>query len=134
MEVSPEYIRYDFYVSSGGFIMTYLSSYELELDIGFALLEKVEGNQGPERFRSVPDEGTFDNLLLTGVYGGMVDPDEAQEFYIYNVQWPDELDDLDDDLMAILSEELDSLFPGWVFDETKNKIYILQDPDAPPPA
>lgn len=112
--------------------MTYRSSYELELEMGFALLEKVEGPTGPERFRSVPDEGTFDNLVLAGVYGGSVDLDESQDFYIYNVQWPDELEDLDDDLFEMLSEELDSLFPGWVFDKKKDKIYILQDPDAPP--
>ena len=111
--------------------MTYRSSYEVELDVGFALLEKVEGPRGPEKFRTVPDEGNFDNLLLTGVYGGMVDPDEEQDFFIYNVQWPDELDDFDDDLLEILSEELDSLFPGWVFDEKKNRIYILQDPETP---
>jgi len=112
--------------------MTYRSSYELELEMGFALLEKVEGPTGPERFRSIPDEGTFDNLVLTGVYGGLIDPDEEQDFYVYNVEWPEEFGDLDEDLIEILSEELDSLFPGWVFDENKEKIYILQDPNAPP--
>lgn len=111
--------------------MTYLSSYEVELETGFALLEKVEGPRGPERFRTIPDEGNFENLLLTGVYGGLINPDETQEFFVYNVQWPDELADFDEDLVEILSEELNSLFPGWVFDEKRNRIYILDAPEGP---
>ena len=111
--------------------MPYQSSYEVELETGFALLEKVEGPQGPERFRTVPDEGTFENLLLTGVYGGLINPDEIQEFLVYNVQWPEDFADFDEDLIEILSEELDSLFPGWVFDEKRDRIYILNDPNGP---
>lgn len=106
--------------------MSYLSSYEVELEIGFALLEKVEGPQGPEFYQSVPDEGSFENLLLTGVYGGSVDPEEIQDFLVYSVQWPEDLGEFDEDLLELLSEELDSLFPGWIYDQKRDRIYILQ--------
>ena len=107
--------------------MSYQSSYELELEVGFALLEKVEGPLGPERFSSVPSDGVLDQLMLRGVYGGRVDPDREQEFFVYNVEWPEELEDLDEELLEILSEELDSLFPGWVYDGRRDKIYILRE-------
>lgn len=112
--------------------MTYRSSYEVDLDMGFALLEKVEGPMGPEHFRTIPDELGFENLIIAGVYGGLVDPDIEQDFFVYNIQWPEELDEIDEDVLEILSEELDSLFPGWVYDNKKDRIYILQDPEGPP--
>lgn len=116
-------------------MMTFRSSYELDVEIGFALLEQLEEQGQARRFQYSPEDGAFDELLLSGVYGGMVDFDSAQEFYVYSLQWPDELhDDEDEDLFDLLSSELDSLFPGWVFDTNDHKVYILNDPDLPPPA
>lgn len=113
--------------------MTYRSSYEIELEIGFALLEQMEDHQGAQRFRYTPDHGEFEDMMLTGFYGGLVDPDETQEFFVYTLQWPDEIaDDTDEELIEVLSSELDSLFPGWVFDEKEKKVYIMRDPDTPP--
>ncbi|RAL20289.1 hypothetical protein DL240_18085 [Lujinxingia litoralis] len=110
--------------------MTYQNSYELELDVGFALLEQLEGPQGAARYRSGPDQDAFTSLMLTGVYGGNIDPDGAQEFWIYNIVLPEDIEELDDDLKAVLSEELDSLFGGWVYDERRGKVYILADGDS----
>jgi hypothetical protein len=110
--------------------MSYESSYEVELELGFALLEKAEGPQGPERFRAAPSDGVLDQLMLRGVYGGRLDPDREQEFFVYNVQWPEEVE-MDEELFELLSEELDSLFPGWVYDGKKDKIYILQEGEIP---
>lgn len=113
--------------------MTYRSSYELELHTGFALLEQIEESGGAQRFRYTPNNADFEDILLTGVYGGMVDPDEPQDFFVYNLLWPEDILDDDDDLVEILSSELDSLFPGWVLDKGEDKVYIMRDPDTPPP-
>ncbi|TXD41220.1 hypothetical protein FRC96_04325 [Lujinxingia vulgaris] len=110
--------------------MTYQNSYELELDVGFALLEQLEGPQGAARYRSAPDEDAFTSLMLTGVYGGDIDPDRSQEFWVYNIVLPEDLDELDEDLKSVLREELDSLFEGWVFDERRGKVYILADGES----
>ncbi len=112
--------------------MTYRSSYELDLEIGFALLEQVETEQGAVHFESDPDEDRFMNMLLAGVHGGGVDPDSAQQFVVYSIDWPEELaDDFDEEIEEGLSSELDSLFPGWVVDPERDKVYVLRDPDSP---
>ncbi len=113
--------------------MTYQSSYELDVEIGFALLEQIEEAGRTRSYRYTPDEGDFEDILLAGVYGGRVDFDEPQEFYVYTLEWPEELaDDTDEDLLDVLSSELDSLFPGWVFDAEEQKVYIMRDPETPP--
>ncbi len=107
--------------------MTYQSSYELDLTIGFALLEQMEDTEGIHSYRHTPDEGPMEDLLLQGVYGGQVDPDEPQEYLIYRLDWPHQLADPDDeDLLQELAEELDSLFSGWVLDRGEDKVYILR--------
>ena len=107
--------------------MTYRSSYELDLEIGFALLEQMEDTEGIHSYRHTPDEGHFDDILLTGLYGGQVDPDEPQEYLIYSLDWPEQLADRSDQaVLDELSEELDSLFPGWVLDRGEDKVYILR--------
>ena len=111
--------------------MTYQSSYELDVDIGFALLEQMEDNDGVRQFRYTPDHGDFEDMLLTGVYGGHIDPDTPQEFYVYSIEWPEQLGEADEDLLEVLSTELDSLFPGWVLDQNEDKVYVLQDPEIP---
>ena len=115
--------------------MTYRSSYELELNVGFALLEQIEESGRTRRYRYTPEEGAFEEIFLAGVYGGLVDPDSSHEFFVYTLEWPDELhDERDDELLEVLSSELDSLFPGWVFDQDEQKVYILRDPETPPPS
>ena len=115
--------------------MTYRSSYELDVDIGFALLEQIEESGRTRRYRYIPEEEEeFEDIFLAGVYGGLVDPDSSHEFFVYTLQWPEEVhDDTDEELLEVLSSELDSLFPGWVFDQEEQKVYILRDPETPPP-
>lgn len=112
--------------------MTYRTSYELDLEVGFALLEQMENEQGAVHFESDPEEDQFANMMLTGVYGGGVDPDRPQRFYVYSIDWPDELrDEYDEAVVEGLSAELDSLFPGWVVDREADKVYVLRDPNSP---
>ncbi len=111
--------------------MTYQSSYELDVDIGFALLEQIEDTEGIRQYRYTPDHGDFEDMLLAGVYGGHIDPDRSQEFFVYDLEWPEQLQELDEDVLDVLTSELDSLFPGWVLDQDENKVYVLQDPEAP---
>lgn len=112
--------------------MTYQSSYEVDLDIGFALLEQVEGQQGAVHFESDPEEDELTNIMMTGLHGGNVDPDRPQRFYVYDVDWPDQLHDVyDEDVAEGLAEELNSLFEGWVVDRDEDQIYALRDPNSP---
>lgn len=112
--------------------MAYRSSYEVDLDVGFALLEQMEDEEGAVFFESDPQEDQLANVMLTGVHGGGVDPDRPQSFYIYTIDWPDELrDEYDEAVLEGLSAELDSLFPGWVVDKDEDKVYVLRDPAGP---
>ncbi len=113
--------------------MTYRSSYELELDVGFALLEQMEDQSGARRYDTAGNEDQFEDLLINGVYGGEIDPDKSQEFYVYTIDWPEELaDEYDEEILETLSSELDSLFPGWVFNREEDEVYILDDPETGP--
>lgn len=112
--------------------MSYQSSYEVDLEIGFALLEQVEDEEGAVHFESDPEEDRLANIMLTGVHGGGVDPDRPQRFYVYDIDWPDELHDVyDEDVVEGLAAELDSLFPGWVVDRDEDQIYALRAPGSP---
>lgn len=110
--------------------MAYRSSYELELDYGFALLEQLEGPHGAYRYRPESDDGEqYDNIFFSGFYGGSVDPRDPQEFLVYSLEWPEDLEDVDDEIVETLVGELNSLFPGWVFDRRRGHVYIVADGD-----
>lgn len=113
--------------------MAYRSSYELDLDVGFALLEQMEDATGPRRYESDPDaQDWMERAIVSGVHGGHVDFDEPQEFFVYTIDWPAELHDrYDDEVLESLSSELDGLFPGWVFDREQDKVFILSDTELP---
>lgn len=112
--------------------MPYRSSYEVDLDVGFALLEQMEDEEGAVHFESDPEEDRMNKIYLTGVYGGGVDPDRPQRFYVYSIDWPDELrNEYDEAVLEGLSTELNELFPGWVVDQEEDKVYVLRDPNSP---
>lgn len=104
--------------------MVYRSSYELELDYGFALLEELEGPQGAYQYRPTGGSDSLDDIYLEGVFGGDVNPGAPQDFIVYNLEWPEDVEELDEELLERVRAELDGLFTGWVLDEKSGRVYI----------
>ena len=111
--------------------MAYQSSYELLTNYGYALLEQLEGDDRQHQYNP-NDEGdpeAYNNIFYSGVYGGEINPDSAQEFIVYSIQLPENAAELEDDeIWATLGEELDNHFGGWVIDRESNRVYLSAEP------
>lgn len=100
--------------------------YRLEIGSGFSTLERV----GDEGFRTDPNQSYEDtpytDIYEDAVYGGKADPSLSQHFYIYRVDWPDEVEEPRDQDVEDLSNRLDSVFEGWIVNEEGDRVFALR--------
>ncbi len=111
--------------------MAYESSYELLTNYGYALLEQLEGEGGEIQYdpHGEGDPESYNDIFYSGVYGGDFNPDQAQDFVVYELELPQDAAELDEEeVWALLSEELNSRFGGWVLDREKNRVYLVAEP------
>lgn len=99
--------------------------YELELAAGYSSLERV----GDYEFRTDPnlayDDDPYADLYEDAVYGGEAHPDRDQHFFVYQVDWPDEVEGPSADQVEDLGEELNSVFDGWIINEEGERVFAL---------
>lgn len=105
--------------------MAYRGSYERSIDYGFAMLEQLEGPEGQVQYNPQDGDDWFTDIYMTGFYGGQIHPDEPAHFLVYDLDFPEDSGPVDDALVAMISEELDSMFSGWAIDETTGKVYVV---------
>jgi hypothetical protein len=104
--------------------MTYRSSYELELEYGFALLEQLEGPEGAYTYRPTGGDDSLDDVYLEGVFGGHLGSGNERDFLVYSLEWPEDMEEFDEEVIDRVRQELDGLFTGWVLDEKRRRVYI----------
>lgn len=100
--------------------------YEFELASGYSTLERV----GDFEYRTDPnlqfEDDPYTALFEDAVYGGDVRPDEQQHFYVYDVEWSEDLDAPEPPQLEELGEELDSVFAGWIVNRDGERVFALE--------
>jgi hypothetical protein len=100
--------------------------YQLEISAGFSSLERV----GDDAVRVDPnmayDDDPYTDIYEDAVYGGRIDPGETQDFYIYEVEWPEGVEHPSIREVEELGEELDDVFSGWIVDEDGERVFALR--------
>lgn len=99
--------------------------YELEIAAGYSTLERV----GDYEFRTDPnqafDEDPYADLYENAIYGGEAHPEQDQHFFIYQVDWPDGVDQPSGAAKDELGEELNSVFDGWIINKEGDQVFAL---------
>lgn len=99
--------------------------YELEIAAGYSTLERV----GDYEFRTDPnqafDEDPYAELYEDAVYGGEAHPGRDQHFFIYQIEWPKDVDEPSVEEKDELGEELNSVFDGWIINEDGERVFAL---------
>lgn len=99
------------------------NSYEIDIDYGYALLEELDESEYAYR----PEEGddVYDNIFHNALWGGEADPEEDQDFVTFSLEWPEEVEEPDHEMIDNLTEMLDEMFAGWVLNEDHDRVYVL---------
>lgn len=111
------------------------SNYSVSTNEGFARLSRMAGRD----YESLPlDSGNVnEDIMIDAVYGGAANPDEAQEYTVYSVDWldenPEEVEDLEESERAFgepveeFTRYLNENFEGWVYHHDRGEVYVLNE-------
>jgi hypothetical protein len=101
--------------------------YRFELSNEFATLERV----GDYQFQNDPNanysDDPYGDIYQDAVYGGRVDPDSDQQFFIYEVEWEEESETPGVPDREELGDRLDSVFEGWIVNAEGDRVFALRD-------
>lgn len=101
--------------------------YEFAMGSGYSSLERT----GEHEFRVDPnlsyEDNPYGDIYTDAVYGGRVNPEGNQNFYVYEVEWPEGTERPEREELEALGEELNQVFGGWIISASGDRVFALRD-------